>query len=203
MEVVNPCNEKEECFPSQGKCDPWTSPMGSPACRGPSGLRSLWSLPLARAARLLGPLVHVVPACHHPRPWEAPLQTCSLITGLCWSPSPTVGTFQAARSHVVCSGGGGRVGRETAAAKRNEARLSFWRWVFSPSQSNQNYWKHLCTWQSLRNENQACSDKESHTESKFFLKAFRELVTKSSTRRMSSNSARSIIKKTISSWLYP
>ena len=78
-------------------------------------------------ARLLGPLAHVVPACHHPRPREAPLQTCSLITSLCWSPSPAVGTFQTAQSHAVCSVGGGRVGREKAAAKRNEARLAFWR----------------------------------------------------------------------------
>ena len=108
-------------------------------------------------------------------PWEAQLQTLPLRHQPVPASFPTAGDFSG-----CCRGG--RVRREDGWPRGMKLdALSgslFLARSSSPSRSNQNYWKHLCPWQGLRNENQACSDKELHTESKFFFKGFRELSNK-------------------------
>ena len=79
MEAVNPCNEKEECFPSQGNVTRGQAVVRSPARRAPPAHTSygpfFW---------LSSPRTSTQPAVWSPRvttparPWEAQLQTLAL-----------------------------------------------------------------------------------------------------------------------------
>ena len=173
MEAVNPCNEKEECFPSQGNVTHGQAVVRSPAHQAPprpalpTALSLGWALP--------GPATCVVRPSHHPG------STLGSSTSDTAPSSPAcAGLLLLCRGFLrlleVLSWGQGE--------KRGRGGPEGWSWTLflapssSPSRSNQNYWKHLRPWQGLRNKNQACSDKELHTESKFFFKGFRELSNK-------------------------
>lgn len=142
MEAVNPCNEKEECFPSQGNVTRGQAVVRSPARRAPPAHTSygpfFW---------LSSPRTSTQPAVWSPRvttparPWEAQLQTLPL----CHQPVPA--SFPTAGDFSGCCRGG-RVRREDGWPRGMKLdALSgslFLARSSSPSRSNQNYWKHLC-----------------------------------------------------------
>lgn len=109
MEAVNPCNKKEECFPSQGNVTRGQAVVRSPARRAPPAHTSygpfLWlssprtpTRPAAWSRRVNTPA----------RPWEAQLQTLPL------RHQPVLASFPTAGDFSGCSGLclGGRVRRE-------------------------------------------------------------------------------------------
>lgn len=145
MEAVNPCNEKEDCFPSQGNVTRGQAVVRSPACRAPPGLHSLQPFPLAELSwdghQSSRPAARVVLASHYPGSARG-----SSTSDTAPSSPACAGLLLHCRGFLrllrVLSWGQGE--------KRGRGGPEGWSWTLflapssSPSHSNQNYWKHLC-----------------------------------------------------------
>lgn len=129
MEAVNPCNKKEECFPSQGNVTHGQAVVRSPARRAPPAHTSyspfLWPSSPRTSTRPAAWSRHVTTPA---RPWEAQLQTLPL------HHQPVPASFPTAGDFSDCWGfcRGGRVRREDGVAQRDEAGRSFWLGVPAP-----------------------------------------------------------------------
>lgn len=151
-----------------------------------------WALlgwpPVHQACRTCGPGESLPPALPS---WEAQLQTLPSSPACAGLLLHCRGFLRLLR--VLVSGG--RVRREDGAAQRDGAGRLFWLQVPAPRTVIKTIETSVPSWQAWEMKIKPVLTKNCILSQKFFFKGFRNLVTKSSIRRIFSNSARIIIQK--------